>query len=93
MTDKTRLDEAVQRLTLALDAFETALSRRRANEDVIREMEEDIHLLGMDRARLARDLDDMKARTAELKTVNVEVARRLDAAIGTVRDVLISNGN
>jgi chromosome segregation ATPase len=92
MTSRLAFDEAVQRLNSALDAFETAVARRRANEDVIRDLEEDAHLLALDRSRLARELDEIKARATDLSTVNAEVGRRLDSAIATVRGVLSAHG-
>ena len=41
-----------------------------------------------DRSRLASDLDAAAARARTLETTNREVARRLDAAIDTIRSVL-----
>jgi hypothetical protein len=86
------LDEAVTRLERALDVFEKAIERRRAAEDVVSDLEEEMHLLALDRARLAREFDDLKARTVELETVNREVARRVDSAMDSVRTVLIGAG-
>ena len=47
-----------------------------------------LHALGADRSRLAADLDAAAARARGLETTNREVARRLDAAIETIRAVL-----
>ncbi len=41
-----------------------------------------------DRSRLASDLDAAAARARALETTNREVAKRLDAAIETIRSVL-----
>jgi hypothetical protein len=45
-----------------------------------------------DRSKLAADLDAAAARARVLVTTNREVARRLDAAIDTIRSVLAANG-
>jgi hypothetical protein len=50
-----------------------------------------LHALGTDRSRLAADLDAMTARARALETTNQEVARRLDAAIETIRSVIEAN--
>jgi chromosome segregation ATPase len=86
------LDEAVTRLDRALDALEAAFERRRAADEQIADIEEEMHLLALDRARLARELDDLKARSVELETVNREVSRRIDSAMESVRTVLVESG-
>lgn len=86
------LDEAVTRLERALDALEQAFERRRAAEDHIGDLEDEMHLLALDRARLARELDDLKARAVELETVNREVSRRIDSAMESVKTVLVAAG-
>jgi Domain of unknown function (DUF4164) len=47
-----------------------------------------VQALGMDRSRLAADLDTQAARSRRLEETNREVARRLDVAIDTIRSVL-----
>ncbi len=86
------LDEAMVRLDRALDAFERAVERRKAADEVVSDLEEEIHLLALDRARLARELDEAKARSVELETVNGEVSRRLDSAMESIRTVLVGSG-
>ena len=82
----------MQRLAAALDSFEAAVERRRANEETVRELEDDVHLLALDRAKLARELDEMTARAGELAGVNADVSRRLDVAIATVSEIIAENG-
>lgn len=89
----TPLEDAVARLSAALDGLERAIGRRRASDDIIQELEEDAHLLALDRARLARDLDQAKARSVDLETVAGEVGRRVETAMDTIRDVLASRGS
>lgn len=92
MNRDVALQEAIDRLNAALDAFEAAVHRRKANEDTVVQLEEDVHLLALDRSKLANELDTLKTRTDDLKNVNAEVSRRLDSAMATIRDVLITNG-
>jgi len=53
-----------------------------------RELANQVHALGNDRARLASDLDDATARARVLETVNREIAQRIDQAIETIRGAL-----
>lgn len=85
------IDAATKRLALALDALEAALERRREadrNEDSLASQ---LQALGADRSRLASTLDAQAARAKRLETANREIARRLDTAIGTIRDVIGAN--
>ena len=85
------IDAATKRLALALDALEAALERRREadrNEDSLASQ---LQALGTDRSRLASNLDAQAARAKRIETANREIARRLDAAIGTIRDVIGAN--
>jgi hypothetical protein len=47
-----------------------------------------LQALGLDRSRLAADLDAQTARSRRLELVNREVARRLDAAIHSIRSMI-----
>ncbi|MGB8083201.1 MAG: DUF4164 family protein, partial [Pseudolabrys sp.] len=44
--------------------------------------------LGVDRTRLAAELDGETARSRRLETTNREIAERLDGAIATIQSVL-----
>jgi septal ring factor EnvC (AmiA/AmiB activator) len=92
MSSRPPLDEAVQRLVAALEAFEAAVQRRRAHEETVRELEEDVQLLATDRADLARRLDETTARVRDLASANAESVRRLDAAMDSIRDILEKKG-
>ena len=86
------IDAATRRLTAALDALESAVERRREadrNED---ELATRIHALGVDRSRLADELDGSLVRSRQLERINHEIAQKLDAAIGTIRSVLDAAG-
>jgi hypothetical protein len=88
MTDPTAIDSATRRLTRALEALDAAVDRRlEADRDEAR-LADQVHTLGVDRARLAAELDAQTARSRALETANRDIARRLDTAIDNIRSVL-----
>jgi ABC-type transporter Mla subunit MlaD len=82
------LDAATRRLMAALDTLERAVERRRDADRDEDELAARIQALGADRARLADELDGSLVRSKRLERSNREIAERLDAAIGTIREVL-----
>jgi hypothetical protein len=91
MTDAGGIEVATRRLMLALDGLEAAAERRREADRADLGLADQLHALGADRSRLASDLDTVTARARALETTNQEVARRLDAAIETIRSVIEAN--
>jgi hypothetical protein len=89
--ETSAIDAASRRLTLALDALEAALERRRDADRGEAGLVAQVHALGSDRSRLASDLDAAVARSRSLETTNREIARRLDVAITSIRSVLDAN--
>ncbi len=86
------IELATQRLHAALDALGAAVDRRREMDRQQEALLAQLHAMGNDRARLAQELDEACARIAELGDVGQEVTRRLDVAMGTIRDVLATHG-
>jgi L-lactate utilization protein LutB len=82
------IDAASKRLMLALDALEGAVERRHEADGKGQSVTAQLHALGADRSQLAADLDAAAAHAKTLESTNREVARRLDAAIETIRSVL-----
>ena len=82
------VDAATRRLTAALDALESAVERRREADRDENELASRIQALGADRSRLADELDGSLVKSRRLERANREIAERLDAAIGTIREVL-----
>jgi hypothetical protein len=78
---------------LALDALEAALERRREGDRGDQTLAAQLQASGSDRSRLAADLDAQAARARRLTNTNREIARRLDAAIDTLRSVVEPNGH
>ncbi len=88
MRDTTALAAAIRRLEAAVGAVEGAATRVLAARRTGADHESEIALLSDDRARMAEELDVLNARASRLETVNRDVARRLDTAMETIRDVL-----
>jgi len=82
------IDAATRRLMAALDALESAVERRREADRDENELAIRIQALGVDRSRLADELDGSLVKSRRLERANREIAARLDAAIGTIRSVL-----
>lgn len=88
MSDTSAIEAATRRLTRALDAIEAAAERRREVELGKDDLAAQVYALDDDRSRLANDLDAALARARALENANRDIARRLDAAIHTIRSVL-----
>jgi uncharacterized protein DUF4164 len=88
MSEANAIDAATRRLSAALDALEAATERRREADRGEETLVAQVQALGLDRSRLASDLDTQAARSRRLEETNREVARRLDVAIDTIRSVL-----
>ena len=82
------LDVATRRLIAALDALESAVERRREADRDENELAIRIQALGVDRSRLADELDGSLVKSRRLERANREIAERLDKAIATIRSVL-----
>src|ERR1700760_1243780 len=86
------IDAATRRLMAALDALESAVERRREADRDEDELATRIQALGADRSRLADELDTSLVKSRKLERTNREIADKLDAAIGTIREVLTGAG-
>jgi hypothetical protein len=88
MTDTNAIDGATRRLQSALQALEAVLERRLEEDHRQAGLADQIHAIGVDRSRLACELDGAVARSRRLETANREVAERLEAAIDAIRTLL-----
>jgi len=88
MSEPTAIEAATRRLALALDALEAAAERRRAADRGEEQLLAQVQSLGMDRSRLASELDAVTAEARRLEAAGQEISRRLDQAIETVRSVI-----
>lgn len=90
--DANAIEAAARRLIAALDGLEAAVEQRRELDGNDELLAIRIHALGVDRSRLAHELDQLTARSRTLERTNREIAQRLDQAIATIRAVLESDG-
>jgi hypothetical protein len=88
MSEQTAIEAAAKRLTLALDALAAAAERRLEADRADAGLADQVHALGADRSKLAAQLDAEAARARRLEATNRDIARRLDAAIASIRSVL-----
>ena len=92
-TSAVDLEVATRRLMTALEGLEAAVERRRDADRDENELASRIQALGVDRSRLAQELDNSLVKTRKLERTNREIAERLDAAIDTVRTMLDGGGD
>lgn len=92
MPDSSRLEAAQARLTSALATLEEAARRRLEAERGVAHLRVQYEAADTDRARLAEELDRSMDRIATLEATNRDVARKLDQAIETVRQILAADG-
>ena len=90
-------DQAVKRVIEALDALDAVLEQRLGKADKDGgpggSLVEQLHAFNTDRARLALELDSVRARARDLESSNREAVRRIDEAMGAIRAVIAANKN
>jgi hypothetical protein len=86
--DNPVVDAAIRRLVAALDTLESVVERRQEGDRGQDAIARRIQTLGVDRSRLADELDGSLARARTLEAANRDIALRLDGAIETIRTVL-----
>ena len=83
-----RLDEALRRLSAALDQLDAAAARRVRADEVRTNLEDELAVMQDDRSRLAVDLDAAMARSRALERASAQVRERLTKTAVRLRDVL-----
>jgi hypothetical protein len=91
MSEESAIDNAVKRLAQALDALDAAVERRREADRSEEALAAQVHVLGLDRTKLANSLDGETARAKKLEETNRDIAQRLDSAIASIQSVLENN--
>ncbi|MBV9567845.1 MAG: DUF4164 domain-containing protein [Hyphomicrobiales bacterium] len=87
------LDQALQRLSTALDRLELAATARLDAEQGLEPLETELAIMRDDRSRLAVELDGALARNANLEHATREISQRVGRAIGSIEAVLGSASN
>jgi len=83
-----KFEKSMERFLKALDRVEATVNRRLQRTRAVDSLEQELGALRQDRARLAQELDNMKAEAKALEGMTDEVAARLDTAIRDIRAVL-----
>ena len=91
MTEITRIDSAVARFDQALNKLETALAKKANDEQRLVSLAKEAETLQADRVRMARDLEVIKAKAAELVDTSRQAAGKIDQAMSRIRSVIHSN--
>ena len=87
-------DQAVKRVMDALDSLDAVLEQRLGKDkDKSGSLVEQLHAFNIDRARLALELDEVRARARALENSNREAVRRIDEAMSAIRAVIAANKN
>lgn len=89
----TQFDQAVKRVTDALDALDAALEQRFGSAAGGAALTEQVHVFNIDRSRLASELDVARARARQLEGSHREAVRRIDEAMSAIRAVIATNRN
>jgi hypothetical protein len=84
-------EQAINRLDAAIQGLEFAVNQRLLQVGAADNLADDIHMLTVDRARLAESLDQSLARAARLENANRNASRLVAAAIGAIRGMLSAN--
>lgn len=88
MTDPRGIEAATRRLAHALDALDAAVERRLESDRGSNTLAQQLHAAGMDRSRLASDLDAQTAHARRLEHATREVSQRIDTAMDSIRTVM-----
>ncbi|MCS0497574.1 DUF4164 domain-containing protein [Ancylobacter mangrovi] len=89
--ESTALDAALKRFDAALGTLESAIERRLEVERQEAALSQQVHVLSIDRSRLADQLDDAQTRAERMESATDEVSRRLGSAMETIRAVLAAH--
>jgi hypothetical protein len=84
----TAVEAATTRLERALRALEEAVDCRLDQNHGRGDLADQLQSLGIDRSRLASELDQSVARSRRLEQANRAVAERLDSAMEAIRAVI-----
>jgi len=92
MGDKPGVSEALGRLDRAIAALEEAVDKHQDRASSVTTLRGDLQRLSKERSELTSSLEQAKSRSEKLESANVEVSRRLGAAMESVRAVLEQHG-
>jgi len=82
------ITQALAQLRQAVTTLESVVARRAEDDRTLDLMKKELALMQDERAKLAGDLDSALAKATRLDAVTGELARRVERATTTVREVL-----
>jgi len=88
MADQSRLNYGMEKLNKALDALEASLNELDNKKKNEKTKVLDAKTLKSENAKLAKELEQVKARSVVLEDANNEVSERLETAVENISDVL-----
>jgi hypothetical protein len=91
MTQAEALQQASKRLDVAVDELENFVRQVFAAGEgavSVADLQEQLRYLSDERDQLLRDLDAERERVRRLRAANEEVSGRLEAVMGTIKDIL-----
>jgi predicted transcriptional regulator len=91
MADTNRFDAAMERFDSAMNTFEISVAKKHNDSERLAALTNESSVLQAERQKLARDLDLLKAKAAELVDTSKQAAGKIDNAMARIRSVLHSN--
>ncbi|MEM9472839.1 MAG: DUF4164 family protein [Pseudomonadota bacterium] len=88
MASKSELDKAIAHFEQAMRQLEAAWAQAEQNQGKITKLNTEASALKDDRARLAGELDEVRAKAEELTEASRQAARRIELAMARVRTVI-----
>jgi Domain of unknown function (DUF4164) len=91
MTDVNKLDLAFARFEQALGKFEVATKKNVEDTGKLKLLADEAVQMQRDQQRLAKELEQVRTKAAELVDTSKQAAGKIDTAVGRIRSVLYSN--
>jgi hypothetical protein len=92
MTQTDALQQALARFDASVDSLERLVSQSLEERAGATKLKEQLRALTDERNRLAAELDAERGRARRLQAANDEVSGRLEAVMGTLRDMAPAKG-
>jgi len=83
-----QITTALERLNLAIDALEAALSIKVREGKTVSVLERELEVLLGDRSKLALELNQVKAKASRLDAAGAKVSEHLDKVTANLRSIL-----
>ncbi len=88
MASKSQLDRAIAHFEQAMRQLEAAWAQSEQNFGKITKLNTEASALKEDRAKLAGELDEVRARADDLAEASRQAARRIELAMARVKTVI-----